>query len=80
MRKYKSKLLIKPAKKGIKTFLKDMRESIKNMQAASAEQLIHLLNPKIQGWATHYRSVVAKAIFKRIDHRILYRPFWSKAI
>jgi len=70
LRKYKGKLLIKPAKKGIKLFLEDIRRSIKTMQTASVEQLIHCLNPKIQGWANHYRNSVAKAIFKCIDHCI----------
>lgn len=78
LRKYKGKLLIKPAKKGIKLFLEDIRKSIKTMQTASAEQLIHFLNPKIQGWANHYRSSVAKAIFKRIDHCI-FCSIWKWA-
>ena len=60
LRKYKGKLLIKPAKKGIKTFLDNIRKTIKSNNAWSAEQLIRILNPKIQGWANHYRYSVAK--------------------
>lgn len=49
LRKYKGKILIKPAKKGIKAFLEGIRETIHSMRAATTEELILTLNPKIQG-------------------------------
>jgi RNA-directed DNA polymerase len=55
LRKYKDKLLIKPAKRGIETFLSNIRDTISSKKNASAELLIELLNPKIQGWANHHR-------------------------
>ena len=76
LRKYKGKLLIKPAKKGIKTFLSNIRKTIKSKQAATAEQLIHTLNPKIQGWANHYRRCVAKKTFCQIDSSI-FTAIWK---
>lgn len=78
LRKYNGKLLIKPAKKGMKTFLSNIRKTIKSKQAATAEQLIHILNPKIQGWANHYRSCVAKRTFNQIDHNI-FAAIWKWA-
>jgi RNA-directed DNA polymerase len=76
LRKYNGKLLIKPAKKGIKTFLNNIRKTIKFKQAATAEQLIHTLNPKIQGWTNHYRSCVAKRTFNQIDSSI-FTAIWK---
>lgn len=78
LRKYKGKLLIKPAKKGIKSFLAHIRETIYSKRNASAEQLITLLNPKIQGWANHNRHSVAKKVFKYIDGMI-FREIWKWA-
>jgi len=48
LRKYKGKLLIKPAKKGIKTFLEGVQETIHLMRAKSAGDLISILNPKFK--------------------------------
>jgi RNA-directed DNA polymerase len=76
LRKYNGKLLIKPAKKGIKTFLSNIRKTIKSKQAATAEQLIHTLNPKIQGWVNHYRNCVAKRTFNQIDSSI-FSAIWK---
>ena len=79
LRKYKGRLLIKPAKKGIKTFLASIQETIHSRRADKAEDLISTLNPKILGWATHFRHVVAKDIFSQVDANIfkaLWR--WSK--
>ena len=41
-RKYGGKLLIKPAKKGIKSFLDDIRETVKSMRAVKTENLIKI--------------------------------------
>lgn len=79
LRKYKGKFLIKPAKKGLQTFLKETKGSIRKLRSATTEQLIHTLNPKIQGWANHYRSSVAKKTFQQIDHHIFLAIWkWAK--
>src|SRR5580658_5317857 len=44
------KLLIKPSKKNLKTFLDGIRQTIRNARGMSAADLIDLLNPKIRGW------------------------------
>ena len=70
IRKYKEKLLIKPAKKGIKTFLRKIREVIRLRKAAKTDSLIQTLNPKIRGWVNYYRHAVSKKTFGYIDRNI----------
>ncbi len=68
IRKYKNgKLLIKPAKENVLSFLQDIRETIKRNGATSTERLISQLNPKLRGWAYYYRHVVSKQTFSMID-------------
>ena len=70
VRKYNGKLLIKPAKKNILAFLENIRTIIKQNATAKTENLIHLLNPKIKGWANYYRHTVSSKIFSMVDHEI----------
>jgi RNA-directed DNA polymerase len=67
IRKYQGKLLIKPSKEGIKSFLGKIRAVIKTNKAAKTSELIGQLNPKIRGWAYYYRYSVAKEIFAYVD-------------
>jgi RNA-directed DNA polymerase len=75
LRKYKGKLLIKPAKSGVTKFLDKIRESVKKMRGCKASDLIRLLNPIIRGWANHYRHVVAKDTFNLVDFHI-FSALW----
>lgn len=79
VRKYNSKLLIKPAKKNIKSFLKQTRTLIKSSATIRTIDLIKWLNPKIRGWANYFSHVVAKKTFSRVDkdiHLALWR--WAR--
>jgi RNA-directed DNA polymerase len=79
VRKYEGKLLIKPTKKGIQSFLDDIRETIKTMHAVKTENLIKYLNVKIQGWVNYYRHCVAKTTFNYIDTNIFWILWkWAK--
>ena len=64
------KLLIKPSKKNVKTFLDGARKTIRAALSWSAADLINQLNPKIRGWANYHRHVVSKRTFVRVDHEI----------
>ena len=70
VRKYKGKYISTPSKKSIKHFLNNIRELIKSHPTAKAENLIHLLNQKIRGWAYYFRNCCAKKTFEYIDHQI----------
>jgi RNA-directed DNA polymerase len=76
IRKYGDKLLIKPGKKGVQSFLDDIRDSIKKLKGQSASVLIKVLNPKIQGWANHYKHIVSKATFTHVDAQI-FEALWK---
>jgi RNA-directed DNA polymerase len=79
IRKYKDKLLIKPAKKNIHSFLTETRRTIKRHHGKETYSLIQILNAKIRGWAGYYKHVVSKDVFGYIDDCI-YRALarWVK--
>ncbi len=79
VRKYAGKLLIKPAKKSVKSLLAKVRKIIKGHPTATQELLIQKLNPVIRGWAMYHRHVVAKATFSSIDSQI-WRLLWKWAL
>jgi RNA-directed DNA polymerase len=79
VRKYPNgKLLIKPSKKNVKTFLGGIRKTIKAALGMSAADLIHKLNPTIRGWANYHRHVVSSRTFARVDHEI-FPSLWRWA-
>ena len=79
VRKYKGKLLTKPAKSAVKSLLEKVRDIIKSMRMASAEVLIRALNPVIRGWANYHRFGAAKKTFAYIDWMIHYMLLrWAK--
>jgi RNA-directed DNA polymerase len=79
VRKYKNKLVIKPAKEGLKTLVQKTRECIKGMLGQKAKTLIATLNPIIRGWANFHRYVCSAKAFwtaNRIIHHQLLR--WAR--
>ena len=76
IRKYKGKFLRKPARASIKTFLSNIRKTIKSNPTAKTENLIRLLNPKIIGWANYHRHNCSKKTFSRMSEDI-FRALWS---
>jgi RNA-directed DNA polymerase len=83
VRKYKAgkqyKLLIKPSKKNVQTFLENIRATVKSNKALPAGKLIVKLNRTIRGWANYHQHVVSKETFSSIDDAI-YRVVrqWMK--
>jgi RNA-directed DNA polymerase len=76
IRKYNGKLLIKPSKKNVKTFLSKVRETVKGNKQARTGNLIALLNPLIRGWANYHRHVCSKETYVSIDDAI-FRLLWQ---
>lgn len=78
LRKFKGKLLIRPAKKNQHTFLTKVREIAKDNKQATAGNLIQLLNPVIRGWANYHSHVVSKKIYGSMDYAI-FQTLWQWA-
>ena len=78
VRKYDGKLLIKPAKKSVKSLLDKVRDVIKRNASSTQEALIRQLNRVTKGWAMYHRHVVAKATFSIIDSKI-WEMLWRWA-
>jgi RNA-directed DNA polymerase len=79
VRKYNGKLLCKPSKKNVQTFLTKIREVIEENQTATAGFLITQLNPKIRGWANYHSHVVSKRTFSYVDNAIFNALYcWMK--
>jgi RNA-directed DNA polymerase len=79
VRKYNGKLLIKPSKKNIQTFLDKVHKVVKEHSNVRTLHLIEKLTPMIRGWAMYHRHIVASETFSFIDHKLtmmLWR--WSK--
>ena len=72
------KLLTKPSKKNVGTFLNGIRRTIKVAHGVSAADLIDQLNPKIRGWANYHRHVVSKRTFGHVDRNI-FSSLWQWA-
>jgi len=72
------KLLIKPSKKNVKTFLDGIRRTIKAAHGVSAADLIDQLNPSIRGWANYHRHVVSKRTFGCVD-LMIFSSLWRWA-
>ena len=72
------KLLITPAKKNVKAFLEEIRETVRRLASAKQEALIQQLNPKITGWANYHRHIVASKTFAKVDHHI-WQALWKWA-
>jgi RNA-directed DNA polymerase len=78
VRKYDGKLLIKPAKKNVQTFLRKVRGIIKESKTAKQENLVRKLNPVIKGWANYHQNQVAKETFGKVDN-VIWKQLWQWA-
>ena len=76
-KKYKNKpcvnpgdyvLLIQPQREKVINVLRECHKVISKNKAATQNALIHLLTPKIIGWANYYRYVVSSQTFGKIDY------------
>lgn len=78
-RKFKGKLIVKPSKKSIKSFVESLSNTILvRGKAWKQELLIEKLNQQIRGWTNYHQSVCASEVFAHIDY-ILYELLWRWA-
>jgi RNA-directed DNA polymerase len=67
------KVLLRPSRKSVKTFLAKIQEVIREQGGqATAGELIRTLNAKIKGWTMYHRHACSKSTFERIDNRIFH--------
>lgn len=76
VRKYNGKLIIKPSKKNVASFLAGIREVVKANKAAKTGHLTYLLNQKIIGWAMYHRHICAKQTYNYVDAAI-FKVLWQ---
>ena len=76
VRKYKGKLLIKPSKKNVKSFLAEIRRIIKSHPTITTDLLIQQLNPVIRGWTNYFCHVVSNKTFHYVDSHI-FKAIWQ---
>ena len=79
VRKYKNKLLIKPAKDGWKALVQKTRETIKGTHGQTAATLIRKLNPMLRGWANYHRHVCSGKTFWTLDRIVNHQVLrWAR--
>ncbi|MCI0461390.1 MAG: HNH endonuclease, partial [Gemmataceae bacterium] len=80
LRRYGTKLLLKPSRKNVRTFLAKIDDVIQHEGGhLSAGELIQRLNPKIRGWAQYHGHASSKQTFARVDDVILKRLWrWAR--
>jgi len=72
-RHHNGKILIKPSKRSVKTFLAKIQETIDNSGGMTAGDMIWRLNQQIKGWTMYHRFAVSKRIFAAVDNRIFWK-------
>lgn len=80
VRRYSSgKVLLKPSRQNVRTFLGKIKETIETYGGhASAGDLVLRLNQQIQGWALYHRHACSKRTYAQVDDRI-FRYLWRWA-
>ncbi len=74
IRRHRSgKILIKPSKRSVKTFLSKIQETIDNSGSMTAGDMIRRLNQQIKGWTMYHRFAVSSRIFRAVDDRIFWK-------
>jgi RNA-directed DNA polymerase len=72
-RRRNGKLLLKPSRRSVKTFLAKVQETIDNSGGMTAGDMIWRLNQQIKGWAMYHRFAVSNHTFAAVDNRIYWK-------
>lgn len=79
VRRYGTKLLLKPSRKSVRTFLAKVGDVIRHDGGhLTAGELIRRLNPKVRGWALYHRHASSKRTFARVDD-VIFQKLWRWA-
>jgi RNA-directed DNA polymerase len=79
VRRYKNKVLLKPSRRNVKTFLTKIRDLMRQQGGhLSAGELIQRLNPQIRGWALYHRHASSSRTFGHVDD-VIFRRLWQWA-
>lgn len=78
-RKYKGRMLIKPAKESVKKIMNTIEETIHHHRGKSQKELIKALNPIITGWANYHHNHCAKQTYGKLDTYVFHKLWkWAK--
>ena len=69
------KVLTKPSKRSVKTFLTKIKETIDSSGSQTAGEMIRRLNQQIKGWTMYHRYAASQRTFTYVDHRI-FQMVW----
>jgi RNA-directed DNA polymerase len=64
------RVLLKPSKQSVKTFLSKLRTTIDQAGQKTAGELIQRLNQQIKGWAMYHRNASSSRTFACVDDRL----------
>jgi RNA-directed DNA polymerase len=67
------KTIITPSKVAMHRHVQTLGDLIRKHRAVTQDDLIGMLNPRIQGWANYYRSVVAATAFAACDSHLYHQ-------
>jgi RNA-directed DNA polymerase len=71
IRRYRcGKVLVKPSRKNVRTFLGKIKETMHRAGSWTAGEMIQRLNQQIKGWTMYHRHVASKRTFNQVDRAI----------
>src|SRR6266487_2998890 len=79
VRRYRGKLLIKPAKAAVKRIRARLSAEMKGLRGHNAQMVLQQFNPIIRGWTAYYRIVVSSKAFDALDDHMWKLTYkWAK--
>src|SRR6266513_546007 len=70
VRRYRGKLLIKPAKAAVKRIRARLTTEMRALRGHNAQMVLIRLNPVIRGWSAYYRHCVSARVFNQLDDHV----------
>jgi RNA-directed DNA polymerase len=67
------KVLLKPSKRSVKTFLSKIQATIDDSGSTTVGDMIQRLNQQIKGWTIYHRFAVSSRTFAALDNRIYWK-------